>query len=141
MQPSPHPDPLPGGEGTGPAPMGSDRPQEGPPRTAGHPPIELIPLAPAEITADALRRLAHPTRRYWLLVLALAALTAVGLVGLGVRLAGGFVDRAAWGYYATVFMCLMSAAQPVPLVAWLTRFGKGQWAAPFRRVADPFALV
>src|SRR5207237_1312409 len=75
------------------------------------------------------------------LVLALAALTVVGLVGLGVRLAGGFADRAAWGYYATLFMCLMSAAQPVPLVAWLTRFAKGQWAVPFRRVADLFAVV
>jgi Ni/Fe-hydrogenase subunit HybB-like protein len=121
--------------------MGAARLQEGSRTSEGHPPVELVPLAPAELVADALRYVERPTRGYWLLVLALAVLTVVGLAGIGVRLRGGFENRAAWGYYATMFMCLMSATAPVPLLAWVLRFAKGQWSLPFRRLADLYAAV
>jgi Ni/Fe-hydrogenase subunit HybB-like protein len=128
-------------ESVAPLPMGAERLQQGPRHTEGHPPIELIPLAPAEIAADALRWVARPTRGYWALAAALAVLVALGLVGVAARLAGGFADRAAWGYYAAVFIYLQSAAATVPIVAWVSRFAKGQWALPFRRLADLFAVV
>ncbi len=124
-----------------PEPMGAERLQEGPRHTEGHPPVELIPLAPHEIMAEALRRVERPTRGYWALVVVLALLTAVGAMGFAVRLAGGFANRAAWGYYATTFICLMSMTQPVPIIAWVSRFGKGQWALPFRRIADLFGVI
>jgi molybdopterin-containing oxidoreductase family membrane subunit len=124
-----------------PEPMGAERLQDGPRQTEGHPPIELIPLAPHEILAEALRRVERPTRGYWTLVVVLAILTAVGLVGFAVRLAGGFANRAAWGYYATMFICLMSMTQPVPIVTWMSRFAKGQWSLPFRRIADLFGVI
>src|SRR5689334_561017 len=58
-----------------PLPMGAERLQQGPRHTEGHPPIELIPRAPAEIAADALRWVARPTPGYWLLAAVLAVLT------------------------------------------------------------------
>ncbi|HZR98874.1 MAG TPA: hypothetical protein VFE37_09220 [Chloroflexota bacterium] len=124
-----------------PEPMGAERLQQGSRHTEGHPPVELIPLAPAEIAADAMRWVERPTGGYWALVSVLAVLTALGVVGFVVRLLGGFADRTAWGYYATTFICIMSAAGPVPIVAWVSRFGKGQWALPFRRLADLYGAV
>ena len=57
------------------------------------------------------------------------------------RITGGFEDRAAWGYYASVFGYLLTTAMGAPVLVFATRLAKGHWARPVRRAAGLFGAV
>jgi len=71
----------------------------------------------------------------------LALLFAVGIVGFVIRLGDSFESRAPWGYYATVFGFLFSAAQAAPIAAFAPRLARGQWHRSMSRVSQVIAVT
>jgi molybdopterin-containing oxidoreductase family membrane subunit len=80
-------------------------------------------------------------RLYWLVVALLAALVVAGLAALGSRLAGGPEPRERWGYLAASLAFLLAAAQSGPVLAFVSRLGRGNWGVPLRRPAELFGLA
>src|SRR5207244_1390480 len=74
----------------------------------------------------------------WLIVSGILLL--LGIVGVIMRIAGGFQDRAAWGFYAATFAWVLSTAQAAPLLSVATRLTKGFWRKPLVRAAELFAV-
>jgi MFS family permease len=84
-------------------------------------------------------RTAASPARLWIVVL--AAVTLVGVVGVIGRLAGGFADRSAWGYYAAVVSFLLSTAGAAPMVSIAPTLARASWVRPVTRVSQLFAAV
>src|SRR5688500_13250230 len=80
-------------------------------------------------------------RGFWLAVIALAVLAAGAVVALGLLAAGGPEPRARWGYTAATLAFLLSAAQAAPILALVSRLGRGHWGIPLRRAAELFAVA
>ncbi|MDO8532984.1 MAG: hypothetical protein Q7T26_12620 [Dehalococcoidia bacterium] len=93
------------------------------------------------ITRDLLGRLAHAGPRFWTAVAVLGVLFIIGVVGVVLRLQGGFADRARWGYFAATFAFLLTAFQGAPIVSLATRMVKGHWRRPLARASEMFAVV
>jgi hypothetical protein len=77
--------------------------------------------------------------RLWILIL--LAVTVVGVVGVVGRIAGGFEDRTAWGYYAAVVSFLLSTAAAAPMVSIAPTLARASWVRPVTRVSQLFASV
>jgi Ni/Fe-hydrogenase subunit HybB-like protein len=75
------------------------------------------------------------------LIAALALLSILGVVGLLSLAAAGPEPRARWGYLAATTAFVLGAAQLAPVLAFVSRLGRGFWGAPLRRIADLFALA
>ena len=101
---------------------------------------EAEPVTAQSLNTEVLGRLigAGAQLRPWLLVT--GALLAVGLVGLVLRIAGGF-EPAKWSYVASVYAYLMTVAQSAPIVAVALRLVKADWRRPATRVAELFTAV
>ncbi|MBI4498516.1 MAG: hypothetical protein HY689_11520 [Chloroflexi bacterium] len=103
--------------------------------------LSQTPATPQKITRDILDRYQRTGSTFRMAVLVLGILSLLGLVGIGIRLAGGFEHRAAWGYYAATYVFIMSTFQGAPLAAVATRLARGDWRRGFTRVADLFAVT
>ena len=68
-------------------------------------------------------------------------LTALGVVGVVIRLSGGFDDKAVWGYYAAVFAFILTTAQAAPMAAIAPRIAKAHWRRPISRAAELWTAV
>ena len=77
--------------------------------------------------------------RLWVLIL--LAVTVVGVIGVAGRIAGGFEDRTAWGYYAAVVSFLLSTAAAAPMVSIAPTLARASWVRPVTRVSQLFASV
>jgi molybdopterin-containing oxidoreductase family membrane subunit len=53
----------------------------------------------------------------------------------------GVSDPSVWGYYAALFVFILTAAQGAPLVAIAPRIAKAHWRRPVTRAAELFAVV
>ena len=84
-------------------------------------------------------RTAASSARLWMLIL--LAVTLVGVVGVAGRIAGGFADRTAWGYYAAVVSFLLSTAAAAPMVSIAPTLARASWVRPVTRVSQLFASV
>jgi Ni/Fe-hydrogenase subunit HybB-like protein len=84
-------------------------------------------------------RTAASGARLWILIL--LAVTVVGVVGVIGRIASGFDDRAAWGYYAAVVSFLLSTAAGAPMVSIAPTLARASWVRPVTRVSQLFAAV
>ncbi|TAK33148.1 MAG: hypothetical protein EPO21_13715 [Chloroflexota bacterium] len=102
---------------------------------------EKMERVAAELRRQALDGILHASRTFWIAVLVLGILSVLGVIGAVLRIAGGFADRAAWGYYATIFACLVAAAQGAPILATATRITRAQWGRPVRRAAELLGVV
>jgi molybdopterin-containing oxidoreductase family membrane subunit len=80
-------------------------------------------------------------RRRLTLVAALALLSVLGVIGLATLAIAGPEPRARWGYLAATTAFVLGAAQLAPVLAFVSRLGRGFWGAPLRRVADLFGLA
>lgn len=78
---------------------------------------------------------------FWLLVGVLTVLFGAGVVGLIIRLQGGFHERSVWGYYAATVAYLLTITQGAPLVAVALRLTKADWRRPVTRAAELFTVV
>lgn len=98
-----------------------------------------LPATPAALTQDILGRFLRPAPAGALLLSGL--LLVLGLVGFGIRLAGGFEHRVEWAYYAATFVWVLSTAQAAPIIAVATRLTKGYWRKPMVRAAELFTVA
>lgn len=98
-----------------------------------------LPEGPAALTRDVLAKFARP-QGTGLLVFS-GVLLLVGIAGFVMRLAGGLDHREAWGYYAAIYVFLLSTAAAAPILAVATRLTKGYWRKPLVRVAEMFTVV
>ena len=100
-------------------------------------------LSPREVATDLLARVRETGARYWSWVAILAVLSGLGIVGLLIRLSGGFdsEDRPGYGYLAATVAYLTTVFMGAPLVAAGQRFVKSQWRRPITRVAELWGLV
>jgi molybdopterin-containing oxidoreductase family membrane subunit len=71
----------------------------------------------------------------------LAVLSTFGLLSLLLLVADGAEPRARWGYPAATLAFLLSAAQAAPILALVSRLGRGFWGIPFRRPAELLAVA
>jgi Ni/Fe-hydrogenase subunit HybB-like protein len=70
----------------------------------------------------------------------LAALAVSGVVGIAWLVASGAEPRAKWGYVAATAAFVLSACQLAPVVALISRLGRGAWGIPLRTVADLYGV-
>ncbi|MBM2825953.1 MAG: putative rane protein, partial [Dehalococcoidia bacterium] len=94
-----------------------------------------------ELNGGVLERLQSAGSGFQLAVAVSGGLFLLGILGFIMRLQGGFEDRAAWGYYATVWVFLFTTVQAAPVVAVATRLAKGHWRRPLSRTAEICAVV
>ena len=102
-------------------------------------PRPRLPETPQALTRDLVARFSQPGGTGWLVLFGLLLLA--GVVGFVMRLGGGFENRAAWGYYAAIFVFLMSTALAAPILGAATRFTKGFWRKPLVRVTEMYTVV
>ncbi|MCX6024080.1 MAG: hypothetical protein NTZ05_20580, partial [Chloroflexi bacterium] len=107
--------------------------------TSRHAPGPL--LTPQKINADILERLQSARTRSNAALAVAGGLALLGLVGAGMRIAGGFGDRAAWGYYAAVVAWLLATGCSAPIAVIVTRLTRGDWRRPFTRIGDIYAIT
>jgi hypothetical protein len=100
-----------------------------------------VMVTPQTITQHALLQMSSTGRRFWVAVLILGVLFALGIVGFIIRATGGFDDRVPWGYYAATFGFLFTAVQTAPMVAIAMRMVKANWGKPLVRASELFALA
>ncbi len=81
-------------------------------------------------------------RGFWMAVLALGVLLALGLAGFVLKLAEqGTDDPSAWGYYAALVAFLLTAGGGAVMVAIATRLAKAHWRRPISRASEMFTVV
>lgn len=80
-------------------------------------------------------------RGYWLAVALLAVLALGGLAALAGMLLGGPAPRSRWAYAAATLAFLLAAAQAAPVLALVSRLGKGYWGVPLHRAAELLGLA
>ena len=67
-------------------------------------------------------------------------LFVIGIVGVFMRISGGYADRSQWGFYAATWAWLASTACAAPMLSVATRFTKGYWRKPLVRFAELFTV-
>ncbi len=102
--------------------------------------VHALEVGPEELTEQGLA-LTGVGPRLQMVLLALGALFAVGVVGFVIRLSEGFDDRSQWGYTAAVVSYLLTTGQSAVLVSVGLRLAKGHWRRPIARAAEIFAVV
>ena len=85
--------------------------------------------------------MAERTSPVLLTVTLLAILTAGGVAAVALLMADGPEPPAKWGYTAATLAFLLSALQAAPILALVSRLGRGLWGVPLRRTAELFALA
>ena len=98
-------------------------------------------LSHREIASDLLGRFREISGRYWTWVTVLGIVTALGVVGLFIRLAGGFDDRSAWGYLAATLAYLVTVFAAAPIVSIGLRYVKGHWRRTMTRISEIYAIT
>jgi hypothetical protein len=96
---------------------------------------------PASITSDLLEKHATPASAFRWVALLCTVLVVLGVVGVVLRMSDGVSDKTVWGYYAALFVFILSTAQAAPMVAIATRLAKGHWRRPISRIAEMFTAV
>src|SRR5436309_4675420 len=102
------------------------------------PELHEVPADPqraARMQVDARELLLHRPSGvgYWALLAVLAVLALAALVALIGLALGGPEPRAKWGYTAAAVASVLSSFQAMPIVAFISRLGRGYWGVPLRR--------
>lgn len=103
--------------------------------------VLAAPMTYEELRRDQAARVQTPGRGWAPAALVLGLLFLIGIVGLILRIAGGFGNRSDWAYTAATMGFLLSTVAGAPVVAIITRLVKAQWGRPIRRLADLWALA
>ncbi|MDO8690260.1 MAG: hypothetical protein Q7R39_09680, partial [Dehalococcoidia bacterium] len=107
----------------------------------GKKPGEFWDAPPEVITRDLLARHQRIGGGYWLAVAITGILFIIGIVGLFIRLQGGFDDRASWGYYAATFAFIFAVVQGAPMVAIGLVFTRAHMRRPISNPSLIFAAA
>ena len=91
---------------------------------------------------DLAARHGASSRGFYVAVLALGVLLALGFAGFVLKLAEqGTDDPSAWGYYAALVAFLLTAGGGAVMVAIATRLAKAHWRRPISRASEMFTVV
>lgn len=101
----------------------------------------VLDMTQAEVTQDNIRRQASPAPKFKRITGLLAALFAVGIVSVVLRVMNGFDDRNEWGYHASIVGYMLITAQSAVLVSIALRMVKAHWRRSLARVSELFAIV
>ena len=96
---------------------------------------------PQGVTRDLLEKHGQTTDVFWRAFAAFGVMFVLGIIGFVIRLTDGFSDKAVWGYYATVFVFILTTAQAAPMVAIVPRIAKGHWRRPISRAAELWSVA
>ena len=102
---------------------------------------QLDGLSQQEMARDVLDRFQEIGSRFWGWVAVLGILTLLGVVGFLIRVADGFDDRPAWGYYTATLIFLMTTFVAAPIVSAGLRLIKGHWRRSMTRAAELHGLA
>ena len=102
---------------------------------------QLGGLTQPEMVRDVLGRFQEIGSRYWGWVAVLSILTLLGVVGFLIRVANGFEDRQAWGYYTATLIFLMTTFVATPIVSAGLRLIKANWRRSMTRATELHALA
>ena len=102
-----------------------------------------IPEVPThqEVASDVLARYRDISPRYRSWVLILALLTAIGVVGVVIRLSQGFDDRSNWGYFTATLAFILTTFMAMPAASAGFRLAKNNWRRPLTRITENVAVV
>ncbi|MBI2941619.1 MAG: hypothetical protein HYY04_14385 [Chloroflexi bacterium] len=95
----------------------------------------LLRLTSAAVRRELLDRVLAPAATPLLLGV-FAALAIIGVIGLALRVAGGYENRVAWGYTAALLAWLFMTVHGAPLAAAGLRFVKADWRRPIVRIVE-----
>ncbi|MSQ10928.1 MAG: hypothetical protein EXR52_08010 [Dehalococcoidia bacterium] len=102
-------------------------------------PRPVLPATPQALTTDLVDRITHPKLGGLFVVSGLLFL--VGIVGVFMKVSGGYADRSTWGFYAAVFAWVLSTGCSAPILSVATRLTKGYWRKPLVRIAELFGAT
>ena len=103
---------------------------------SSHHRVEVMELSTGEISQDLTSRVTNPGPGSRRALIVTGAIMGVGILGIILRILGGFEDRSAWGYYAAIIGWLISTAGAAPLAAFAFRMTKAHWRKPMVRAAE-----
>ena len=119
-------------------------------RRAQAPGRQGVPTAP-EMERDplveaALRPMLHAGRGFWVVVLPLSAIVAVGAAAYAVQLATGLgvtglSDQVFWGLYEATLVTFIGFSYGGALVSAILRLVDASWRGPVTRIAEGTALA
>ncbi len=103
---------------------------------------EPLPQPPShqEVARETMGKFAAVGSGYLLSLLITGILAIVGIIGLVIRISGGFDDRAAWGYHAGTMNFLLSTLVAMPIISAGLRLTKAHFRRPITRLAELGAL-
>ncbi len=112
-----------------------------PAETGQHHTLDVLTKTHAEIANETFAYSASAGPRFKLALVVLGALFVLGIIGVIVRIAGGFDDREKWGYYGATFMFLLLAAGAAPIVSVVYRLVRNHFRRSMDRAAQLWAFV
>ena len=103
--------------------------------------VHLLERTPGRVNEEVLGWTMRTNSKYWLLVLALAGVTAMGVVGF-ITKAGdvGLDTHLPWGYLAAGMAFVLTTSLSAPLVAIAPRIAKAHWNRPISRIAELWSV-
>lgn len=94
-----------------------------------------------EIKTDVLDKFQGVGSRYLIWVTALTVLVGLGLLGIMIRISGGFDDHSEWGYTAATLAFLVTIFAAAPIVSIGQRYIKSNWRRPITRISEIYGIT
>jgi hypothetical protein len=104
--------------------------------------VDLLERTSAEVNKEVLGWTTRTSSKYWLLVLALAAVTVLGVIGFIMKAGDGGLDsHLPWGYLAAGLAFVLTTSLSAPLIAIAPRLAKAHWTRPISRIAELWSVA
>ena len=104
--------------------------------------VDLLERTPERVNQEVLGWTTRTSSKYWLLVLALAGVTALGVIGFIIKASDDGLDsHMPWGYLAAVLAFVLTTSLSAPLVAIAPRLAKAHWTRPISRIAEVWSVA
>ena len=104
--------------------------------------VDLLERTPERVNEEVLGWTMWTSSKYWLLVLALVGITALGVVGFVTKVGNvGLDSHQPWGYLAAGLAFVLTTSLSAPLVAIAPRIAKAHWTRPISRIAEVWSVA
>ena len=104
--------------------------------------VDLLVRTPEQVTEEVLSWTTRTNSKYWLLVLALASVTVLGVIGFIMKLSDeGLDSHMPWGYLAAGLAFILTTSLSAPLIALAPRLAKAHWTRPISRIAEIWSVA
>ena len=104
--------------------------------------VDLLVRTPEQVNEEVLSWTMRTTSKYWLLVLALAGVTLLGVIGFILKVSDDGLDsHMPWGYLAAALAFVLTTSLSAPLIAIAPRFAKAHWTRPISRIAEIWSVA